>query len=338
VLGWSEDRGLLVCHACAYAVFRVVAACASPYSHAMTKSSSLADAQSWLLLMALAAIWGGSFMFIGVAVKELPALLIVLARVAMASAILLPIHFAVIGKLPTNRKSWIACAGMSIMNNVIPFTLISWGQHHIASGLASVINATTPMFAAIFMAMAAYEAITLRKTIALLVGLAGVIILQGADVSNLGDQSLGILAVIGGAAFYGLSAPWSKKMLGGIPPLTIATCQLLVSTLIMAVIVLPTQDLALYAQASLKTWAALIALAALATSLAYLLFFRIIARAGPSFVSLVTMLVPVSAIALGYLFLDETLSNNEIIGTLIIGLSLVLIDGRALRYIGITTA
>ena len=277
-------------------------------------------------------------MFIGIAVKELPALLIVLVRVAMAAVILLPAHFILIGKLPGDRKSWIACAGMSVMNNVIPFTLISWGQHHIASGLASVINATTPMFAGIFMALAAYEAITLRKTIALLVGLAGVIILQGADVSNLGDQSLGILAVMGGSAFYGLSAPWSKKMLTGIPPLTIATCQLSLSTLIMAVIVLPTQDISLYAEASMKTWAALIALAALATSLAYLLFFRIIARAGPSFVSLVTMLVPVSAIALGYLFLNEKLSAHEIIGALVIGVSLLIIDGRAFTYLKLKLA
>ncbi len=302
------------------------------------KNPQTADAQSWALLVALAAIWGGSFMFIGIAVKELPALLIVLARVAMAAVILLPAHFILIGKLPGDRKSWIACAGMSVMNNVIPFTLISWGQHHIASGLASVINATTPMFAAIFMALAAYEAITLRKTIALLVGLAGVIILQGADVSNLGDQSLGILAVMGGSAFYGLSAPWSKKMLTGIPPLTIATCQLSLSTLIMAVIVLPTQDISLYAEASMKTWAALIALAALATSLAYLLFFRIIARAGPSFVSLVTMLVPVSAIALGYLFLNEKLSAHEIIGALVIGVSLLIIDGRAFTYLKLKLA
>ena len=102
----------------------------------MKSTPQTADAQSWALLVALAAIWGGSFMFIGIAVKELPALLIVLARVAMAAAILLPIHFIILGQLPTNSKSWIACAGMSIMNNVIPFTLISWGQHHIASGLA----------------------------------------------------------------------------------------------------------------------------------------------------------------------------------------------------------
>ena len=110
-------------------------------------------------------IWGGSFLFIAIAVKELPALLIVLARVGIAAAILIPVHLLVLGKLPTDLKTWIACGGMSVMNNVIPFTAISWGQHHITGGLASVINATTPMFAAIFMAMAGLEGITARKAL-----------------------------------------------------------------------------------------------------------------------------------------------------------------------------
>jgi drug/metabolite transporter (DMT)-like permease len=297
-----------------------------------------ADAQSWALLIALAAIWGSSFVFIGIAVKELPALLIVLARVGIAAAILLPFHLIFIGKLPATLKTWIACGGMSIMNNIIPFTLISWGQHHIASGLASVINATTPMFTAVFMALLAFEALTLRKTIALIIGFVGVVVLQGADFSNLGLQSLGILAVMGASMSYGASAPWSKKMLGGIPPLTIATLQLSMSTVIMGIIVALFADVTQYAQASDKTWMALVALAALATALAYLLFFRIIARAGPSFVSLVTMLVPVSAILLAYLFLSETLTSHEVIGALIIGLSLIIIDGRALTYIKLKLA
>jgi drug/metabolite transporter (DMT)-like permease len=293
------------------------------------------DGKSWGLLALLALIWGGSFMFIGVAVKELPALLIVLARVGMAALILLPIHLILVGPLPRNAKTWIACGGMSIMNNAIPFTLISWGQHHITGGLASVVNATTPMFATIFMAAWALEAITLRKAIALVIGFVGVVVLQGADFSDLGNQTWGILAVVIASLFYGLSAPWSKKMLVGIPPMTTATCQLSLSTLIMLVIVLLFADPTQYAVASPTTWAALLGLAAISTSLAYLIFFRIIERAGPSFVSLVTMLVPVSAILLGYLILGESLSMREIIGALIIGSALVIIDGRALRYLGI---
>jgi drug/metabolite transporter (DMT)-like permease len=120
--------------------------------------------------------------------------------------------------------------------------------------------------------------------------------------------------------------------------LTIATLQLSMSTLVMGIIVMSFADVTQYAEASGKTWMALVGLAALATALAYLLFFRIIARAGPSFVSLVTMLVPVSAILLAYVFLGETLTSHEVIGALIIGLSLILIDGRALTYMKLKLA
>lgn len=287
---------------------------------------------SWILLIVLAAIWGGSFMFVGVAVKELPALLIVLARVSIAALVLIPVHFLIQGRLPRERRIWLACGGMAIMNNVIPFTLISWGQHHIASGLASVINATTPMFTAAFLALFGMDVIGPRKIIALLIGLVGVVVLQGGAFGDLGPQKLGIVAVLIASSFYGLSAPWSKKMLVGIPPLTTATCQLTISSTIMAVIVLLVGDFSAYQQASSQTWAALVALAVISTAVAYLLFFRIIARSGPAFVSLVTMLVPVSAIGLGYVFLNETLTLHEIIGTIIIGAALFIIDGRLLKH------
>lgn len=293
------------------------------------------DAQSWGLLLILSVIWGGSFLFIAVAVKELPALLIVLARVGIAAAILLPIHLAMQGPLPRDLKTWISCGGMSIMNNVIPFTAISWGQHHITGGLASVINATTPMFAALFMALAGLEGITPRKAIALALGLVGVLVLKGGGFGDLGAQTFGILAVVLASACYGLSAPWSKVRLAGIPPLTTATLQLSMSTIIMAVIVLLFAEPAQYFAVSGKTWLSLFLLAAVSTSIAYLLFFRIIARAGPSFVSLVTMIIPVSAILMGYLLLNERLTINEVLGALTIGLALVIIDGRMLRYIGV---
>jgi drug/metabolite transporter (DMT)-like permease len=293
------------------------------------------DTQSWVLLLTLSVIWGGSFLFIGIAVKELPPLLIVLARVAIAAALLVPAHLLIIGPLPRDVKTWIACGGMSIMNNVVPFTAISWGQQYIESGLASVINSTTPMFAALFMALAGLEGITLRKVFALGLGLLGVLVLKGEGLGSLGAQTLGILAVVLASASYGLSAPWSKRKLQGIPPLTAATCQLLGSTAIMSLVVFVFADPARYALASQKTWIALALLAAVSTSLAYLLFFRIIARSGPSFVSLVTMIIPVSAILMGFAFLNERLSAQEITGALIIGLALLLIDGRVLRWAGI---
>jgi drug/metabolite transporter (DMT)-like permease len=227
---------------------------------------------------------------------------------------------------------------MSVMNNIIPFTLITWGQHFITGGLASVVNATTPMFAALFMALLGYEAITSRKAVALVIGLVGVAVLQGASFDGLTAQSLGILAVALASAFYGLSAPWSKKKLVGIPPLTTATCQLLISSVAMSIIVLVFGDFGEFADVSTNTWAALIALAVLSTSIAYLLFFGIIARAGPSFVSLVTMIIPVSAILLGYLVIGEKLTAQDIAGAAIIGLALIIIDGRLLRRFGLIKA
>ncbi|MFO1033985.1 MAG: DMT family transporter [Hyphomicrobiales bacterium] len=292
------------------------------------------DGQSWALLALLSVIWGGSFMFVGVAVKELPALLIVFARVAIAAAILIPVHLVLQGPLPRDRRTWLACAGMSLFNNVLTFTAIAWGQHYISSGLASVINATTPMFGALFMALTGMERLTGRKSIALLLGLIGVVVLKGGNFGDFGAQSLGILAVTFASACYGISSVWSKKFMMGIPPMTAATCQLIGSAIMMGVLAFSFSTPTQYFHMSQSTLNALLGLAALSTSIAYLIFFRIIQRAGASFVVLVTMLVPVSAIILGILVLNEKLTSNEFAGALIIGLALIIIDGRLLKKMG----
>ncbi|MDE2383286.1 MAG: DMT family transporter [Alphaproteobacteria bacterium] len=286
------------------------------------------SAQSWALLGLLSLIWGGSFFFVGVAVKELPALLIVFARVSIAALILIPIHLISQGPLPRDAKTWISCGVMSLMNNVVPFTAISWGQHSIGSGLASVLNATSPMFAALFMVLFGLEGLIPRRAVALVLGLAGVIVLKGGGFGDLGPQTLGILAVTLASASYGLSAPWSKTRLMGLPPLTTATCQLTVSSCVMGLLAFGFSTPAQYLTISGGTWAALIGLAAISTSLAYLIFFRILTTTGPSFTILVTMLIPVSAIILGVLFLGESFTANEALGTAVIALALAIIDGR----------
>lgn len=277
-------------------------------------------------------------MFVGVAVKELPALLIVFARVGLAALILIPVHLIVQGPLPRDGKTWFAAGGMSVLNNVLPFTAIAWGQHYLGSGMASVINATTPMFAVIFMALFGLEALILRKVLALGLGLFGVLVLKGGGFGDLGPQSLGILAVSFASMCYGLTTVWAKKFLVGIAPMTTATCQLTVSGSIMAVLAFGFSEPALYVKASWQTWEALIAIAALSTAVAYLIFFRIIAKAGPSFVALVTMLVPLSAIVLGIVVLQESLSLHEFIGAAIIIAALAIIDGRVLRLFQVKRA
>ncbi len=291
------------------------------------------DSKSWGLLFLLSLIWGGSFFFVGIAVHDLPALLIVFARVGLAALILIPVHLFSQGPLPRDLKTWVACGGMAVLNNILPFTAIAWGQHYIGSGLAAVINATTPMFGAVFMAAFGLEGLSLRKGIALLLGLVGVIILQGGNFGDLGMQSLGIFAVAFASCCYGLSTPWSKAMLVGIPAMTTATCQLTVSAVVMGILAFGFSTPALYFSASSSTWAALVAIATLSTAVAYLIFFKLINTAGPSFTVLVTMLVPISAVILGVAVLHETLSVNQFIGGIIIILALAIIDGRALRWI-----
>jgi drug/metabolite transporter (DMT)-like permease len=295
-------------------------------------STQTIDAKSWAMLGFLSLLWGASFMFIGIAVKELPPLLIVFARVGIAASILIIAHIITRGGLPTDRQSWIAGGGMGVINNVIPFLLITWGQQYLASGLASVINATTPIFTGLFMALFAMESLTLRKTIALIIGVIGVAVLQGADFNQADTQLWGILAVLLASMSYGISGPWSKKMMQGVAPISAATCQLITSTLIMSVLALSFADVSQYATVSTKTWLAIIGLAALSTALAYLIFFNIIKRAGPSFASLCTMIIPVFSILLGYLVLQERLTTHEFVGAAIVGLALIIIDGRLLKW------
>jgi drug/metabolite transporter (DMT)-like permease len=267
-------------------------------------------------------------MFIGIAVKELPSLLIVFVRVAIAACVLLPLHLMLRGGLPVDQRTWITVGGMSVLNNVIPFSAIVYGQHSISAGLAAVLNATTPLFGAIFMAMAGAEALSLRKVSGLLLGLAGVVVLRGVGTASVTAETVGLLAVLLASASYGLSSLWAKRRLSGIPPLTSATCQLLVSTVIMGVLAAVFEEPTKLLNVSGRTWVALLGLAVLSTSLAYLIFFRIIERSGASVVILVTMIIPATALVMGHYVLTEPFVLREIVGALIIAAALLVIDGR----------
>ena len=285
------------------------------------------------MLLFLSVIWGGSYLFVGIAVKDLSPLVIVMARVVLAAAALLPVHLLLVGPLPRDREAWTAIIGLSILNNVIPFTLIVTGQTMIASGLASVINATSPLFGVAIIAAAGLGPLIPGKTIGILIGILGVAILKGGTIFEQGSQSLGILLCLGAAASYGLGSLWAKMKLRNTPPLSMATGQLLCSSLIMTVLAFSFDNPSQIIDASQESWIALLALALLSTSFAYILFFRVVAQSGPANVLLVTMLIPVSAIAMGITVLGETLDLLEIIGTAVIIFALVIIDGRALKWL-----
>jgi len=302
----------------------------------MATAETRMDERDWALLVLLSVLWGGSFFFTGVAVRELPPFTIVLARVAIAAALLLPVLWANGARaamLPASPAGWMPFAVMGLLNNVIPFSLIVSGQTLIASGTASVLNATTPLFTVLVMAAAGDEPLAARRVVGVLAGLVGVIILRGQDVELTGGETLGMLLCLGGALSYGLSGLWGRRKLAGIPPLTSATCQLISSSLVMLVLAGAIERPWLLPAPSLQTWLALLATAALSTALAYVVFFQILVRSGASNVMLVTLLIPVTAILLGHFVLGEPLAAREIIGALVIGGALLIVDGRVLRLV-----
>jgi len=289
------------------------------------------DSLDWGLLILLSVLWGGAYFFAGVAVRELPPLTVVLARVFLAAVTLLPLLWYFGYKLPSTLSGWYPFIGMGLLNNAIPFSLIFAGQTQITVGLSSIINAVTPLFTVIVMASFREEQLTAYRVIGVLLGIAGVAVLRGFEGSIDASQTLGIGLCLAAALSYGFAGLWGRRHLGGIPPLKSATCQLMCSTVMMAILAcLVDQPWRLDAP-SLNTILSLLALAVFGTALAYIVFFKILIRAGASNVMLVTLLIPVTALFLGNVFLGESIQLKEVLGALIIGTGLLFIDGRLIR-------
>jgi drug/metabolite transporter (DMT)-like permease len=201
---------------------------------------------------------------------------------------------------------------------------------YIPSGLASILNATTPLFTVLVMAAAGDEKLLLRRVAGVIAGLIGVIILRGQDIGFVNSQGVGILLCLAGAFSYGLAALYARRKLSNSPPLATAAFQLMASSLMMAVVAAVFERPWQLPMPGATTWLAMAGLAALSTALAYIVFFQILRRSGSTNVMLVTLLIPVTAILLGYLVLGEKISPREIVGALVIGSGLLLIDGRVL--------
>jgi drug/metabolite transporter (DMT)-like permease len=302
----------------------------------MSGAAAKIDPQDWPLLVLLSVLWGGSFFFAGVAVKELPPLTIVFARVALAAALLMPALWAYRAKLPSNINSWTPFFVMGLLNNVIPFSLIVVGQTQITSGLASVLNATTPLFTEMVMATFKAEELIARRVVGVLLGLVGVIILRGQGMAISSGQTLGIMLCLGAALSYGFAGLWGRCKLSDVPPFTSATCQLLCSSVVMLALAGAIEWPQGLRMPSIATWLSLLGFSALSTALAYIVFFQVLVRSGATNVMLVTLLIPVTAILLGYFVLSEPLKSCEILGAIVIGSALLVFDGRILSFFKMT--
>ncbi|KAA0699281.1 DMT family transporter [Neorhizobium sp. P12A] len=298
-------------------------------------SSKQMGAAEWTMLIALSILWGGSFFFNGILVKTLPPFTIVTGRVLFA-AIALNLFVRATGQaMPRDGKSWAAFFGMGILNNMIPFCLIVWGQTHIASGLASILNATTPLFAVVVAhLLTTDEKMTANRLVGVVVGFAGVAYMIGFKaLGDLGSNLLAQLAVLGAAVSYSLAGIWGRRFRRmGMAPLIPAAGQVTASTVLMLPIALIADHPWTLAMPSAETWLALLGLALLSTAIAYVLFFRILATAGATNLMLVTFLIPVSAILLGAAVLGEHLEGRNLVGMALIAIGLAAIDGRLLSF------
>lgn len=302
-------------------------------SSAVSSSSRPMSAQNWALLLLLGAIWGGSFFFARIAVAEIKPLVLVLLRVSIA-AIALQIYLLFTGR---SFRPVLTLVGpffaLAFLNNIIPFSLIFAGQTQMGAGLASVLNATTPMWTLIIAsAFSSDEKLTWNKVAGILLGISGTCVMIGPGlVAGLGGPVWAKFALIGASLSYAFALLLARKRFSQIPPPLVATGQLTASTIIMLPVIGLLYGPSAIIGGSAHVWTAIIALALLSTAFAYILFFRIVASAGATNASLVTLIVPVSAIMLGVIFLGEQLEPFEVAGMTLIGLGLIMIDGRMLR-------
>jgi drug/metabolite transporter (DMT)-like permease len=288
----------------------------------------------WTLLILLSTLWGGSFFFGKMALAEIPPLTLVFGRVSLAAVALHVVVVASGKRMPRAPGPWTAFLMMGALNNLIPFSLIFWSQTHIASGLASILNSTTPLFTVVLAHLLTRdERMTSNRLAGVLLGLAGVAVMIGPDaLAGLGAHVLAQIAVLGAACSYACAGIFGRRF-QGIPPLVTAAGQVTGTAIMMLPIMLAVDRPWILPLPSSRTWIALAGLALLCTALAYVIYFRILATAGATNLLLVTFLIPVSALLLGTLILGEQLDAKHFGGMGLIALGLAAIDGRPLRLL-----
>jgi drug/metabolite transporter (DMT)-like permease len=289
------------------------------------------DAFDWVMLITLATVWGGSFLFNAILVAELPVITIVAIRVTVAALALWGFARVTRRKIPTTPQVWGGLLILGVLNNAIPFSLIVQGQTQITSGLASILNATTPLFTILVAGFfLTDERFSILRVLGVIVGFSGVILMVGPEaLGGLGADFWAQLCALGAALSYGFASVFGRRFRElKVDPVMVATGQVTMSSLVLWPIALwidgPQDILGL----SFNAAASMFGLAVLCTSFAYIVYFLILERAGATNISLVTFLVPISAIILGVLVLGESIFIKEIIGMTLIGLGLAIIDGR----------
>ena len=292
--------------------------------------------REWTTLLVLSVLWGGSFFFIDVAVESVAPFTLVLLRVLLGAATLLLVLKVTGQKLPFERRTIGPFLTLALLNNAVPFSLFAWGQQHIASGLASILNATTPLWAVLVAhVFTGDEKATPLKILGVAVGFSGVALMIGGDVLlDVADANLlAQLACLAAALCYALAGVHARRFRRmGVAPIAVSAGQLSATVLVMLPLVLVFEAPWSAAAPAPEAWASIAALGLFSTAIAYILYFRLIDTAGATNAILVTFLVPATAILLGALFLGEALALRHFLGMGLIGVGLAAIDGRVFAW------
>lgn len=294
------------------------------------------DRSDWIILGVLALIWGGAFLFISVAVRHVAPLTYVWLRLSIAAGamwIFVKFKGHDVG-LP--RQVWASILLLALLNNALPFALFGWGQTHIASGLAAILNATTPIWGVVVAHLLTHdERMSARKVAGVMLGLGGVATMIGPSLlTSLGTNVLAQLACVTASLCYALAAVWARRFRRmGVSPLSVTTGQLTAGAFLMLPVSMLVDRPWTHAFPPLSAWGAIVALALFCTAFGYVLYFRLIETSGATNALLVTLLVPPVAILIGGVFLGETLAPQDFLGLALIALGLAAIDGRLLSVL-----
>lgn len=285
----------------------------------------------WAALLTLSVIWGGSYLFMKIAVVELPVFVIVFSRVALGAMTLGVILLLMRQSLPGKLEHWLAFFGMGLLNNAVPMSLIVFGTQSISAGLASIINALTPLFTILIASkLTSDEALTPNKVIGVIIGFVGVIILIGPGLVFEHDISvIGELACVGAALSYACSNVFGRRFARlGLKPLAIAFGQTTSASVILLPFALIMNAPWTLPTPSFTVALSVVALGMLCTGVAYLLFFRVLTKSGATAIALVTLMIPPSAIALGAVVLGEKLILQHALGLVVIAIGLIVVNRK----------
>jgi len=283
------------------------------------------------VLLVLGATWGSSFLFIKVGVEDLSPLMLVEARLLFGAATVVIMAYALGLSLPRTRRLWLDAGIMALLSNVVPFALIAWAETHIASGTASVLNASMPLFTAMLAPFfITEEGMTAPKTVGVLTGFLGVAVFSGGDITDIGSNALGDLAILAAAACYAIGLVFARLRFTGEHPLSLAAGQL-VSGFVMlapvAAVLGAREGISLHVDSGLSV----LALGVFNTGFAYVMYLWLVAEVGAVKTSLVTYVIPVTGLLLGWAVLDETIGPAAIAGLVLIVAGIALVNRAALR-------